>query len=215
MRRAWVLIALVALLSAALSAGALAGTAPRGVLTKIEYQELLASFKAMKQVGGQHGTPTYVARHTCRALTDASALTAAERGECQASVIYTYRFFAFPYAIELCDKEATSSGQARCALGAVSAFEKAVRAFIRTNAASTRAVGPRHFSKRCLEYLIFTPQQARATAALGAGLARYARAIRSGNASAVTGAGNHINSDLVSSRQAMSLNISLSVCRHQ
>jgi hypothetical protein len=217
MRRAWILIALtVALLSAVLSTGASAGTsAPRGVLTKVEYQELLASYKAMKQAGKQHGTPTHVARHTCRALTDATKLTAAERGECQASLIYTYWFFAFPYAMQQCAKGATAARRVRCALTSVGVFQKAVLAFIRTNAASTRATAPRHFSKRCLEYLIFTPQQARTTTALAAGLKRYARALRSGNTSAVTGAGNRINSDLVASRQAMSFNISLSVCRHQ
>jgi hypothetical protein len=215
-RRTGIIIALTAaLLSAALSTGALAGTLPRGILTKVEYQELLASYKAMKQAGRQHGTPTYVARHTCRALTNATSLTAAERGECEASLIYTYRFFAFPYAIARCDKVTAASRRARCALGAVSLFGKAVRAFIRANAASSRAAGPRHFSRRCLDYLIFTPQQARTTTALGAGLVRYARAIRSGNASAVTNAGNRVNSDLVASRQAMSFNISLSVCRHQ
>jgi hypothetical protein len=78
-----------------------------------------------------------------------------------------------------------------------------------------RATNPRHLTRKCLAYLVFTPQQARATAALSAGLRRYAHAIRSGKAGAITSAGNRLNSDLVNQRQAMSLNISVNVCRHE
>lgn len=216
MRRTVILITLTAaLLCAAVASGAAKTAPPRGVLTKVEYRELLASFEAIKHAGKTHGTLTYVARHTCRALTNATALTAAERGECEASLIYTYNFFAFPYAIEHCAKAATTAGRARCALAAINIFGKSVRAFIRTNAISTRAANPRHFAHRCLEYLLFTRAQAQTTQALAAGLRRYARAIRSGNAGRVTNTDNRLNADLVSSRQAMSFNISLSVCRHQ
>lgn len=226
MRRIGILIVLVAsLLTATLAASATAGATltpssaasapPRGVLTKAEYRELYASFEAMKRVGKAHGTLTYVARHTCRALTNISRLTSAERSECEASIIYSYEFFAFPYETQQCAKRSTVPARTHCALTATSAFEKSVRVFIRTNAASVRATNPRHFTRKCLAYLVFTPQQARATAALSAGLRYYARALRSGKAGAITSAGNRVNSDLVNQRQAMSLNISVSVCRHE
>jgi hypothetical protein len=230
MRRIGILIVLLAsLLSATLAASVTAGTTlaasataspaasapPRGVLTKVEYRELYASFEAMKHVGKARGTLMYVARHTCRALTNVSRLTSAERAECEASIIYSYEFFAFPYAVQQCAKRSTVPARTRCALNATSAFEKSVRALIRRNAASVSATNPRHFTRKCLAYLVFTPQQARATAALSAGLRRYARAVRGGKAGAITSAGNRLNSDLVNQRQAMSLNISVSVCRHE
>ena len=211
-----VLIAIVAtLFCATLAAGASASAPPRGVLTKVEYNELHASFEAMKHAGKTHGTLTHIARHTCRALTNASRLTSAEHAECEASIIYSYEFFAFPYALEQCAKRSTATARSRCVLRATNAFQKSVRAFIRTDAASVRATNPRHFTRKCLAYLVFTPQQARATRALSAGLRHYAHAIRSGSAGKLTAAGNRLNNDLVNQRQAMSLNISVSVCRHQ
>jgi hypothetical protein len=201
--------------NATLTASATASAPPRGVLTKVEYRELYASFEAMKHVGKAHGTLTYVARHTCRALTDVSRLTTAERGECEASIIYSYEFFAFPYATQQCAKRSTAPARTRCELSATSAFEKSVRAFMRRDAASVRATTPRHFTRKCLAYLVFTPLQARATSALSAGLRHYAHALRSGKAGAITSTGTRLDSDLVNQRQAMSLNISVSVCRHE
>jgi hypothetical protein len=127
-------------------------------------------------------------------------------------LIYSYDFYAFPYAVARCAKATTAAARSRCGLRAADTFARSVRAFIRTNAASARAAAPRHFTHRCLEYLLFTRAQARTNAALAVGLRRYARAIRSGSASRTTAAGN---ADFVSSRQAMSFNISVSVCRHQ
>lgn len=216
MRRVAILVALtVALASVAVATSAAATQPPRGVLTKIEYRELYASFEAMKHPSRTHGSLTYIARRACRSLTDATRLTAAEHAECEASLIYSYRFYAFPYAVARCAKAATATARSRCGLRAAGIFARSVRAFIRTNAASARAAAPRHFTHRCLEYLLFTRAQASTTDALAAGLRRYARAIRSGSASRTTAADNRLNSDLVASRQAMSFNISVSVCRHQ
>jgi len=215
MRRVAIVSSMLVALLAIAGESAAAAPAPRGVLTKIEYSELRAAYEALKHVGGQRGTPTYLARHTCRYLTNASRLTSAERGECQASLIFTYRFFAFPYAAAHCDKAPTFAGRRRCLLPAVALFAQSVNAFIRTNSASVRAVTPRHFTRKCLEYLIFTPQQAQTTRALANGLQRYTRALRLGSAGAITTAGNRINSEMVASRQAMSLSIGLNVCPHQ
>lgn len=216
MRRTIIPIALaVTLLSATVASGAAVTTPPRGVLTKVEYHELYASFEAMKHAGRTRGTLTHIARYTCRALTSTTPLTAAEHGECEASLIYSYDFYAFPYAIQSCSKAATAGVRSRCAVRAIGSFERSVRAFIRTNAASTRAAAPRHFTHRCLEYLLFTRPQAQTTHALLTGLERYGQALRHGNASAVTRAGDRLNADFVASRQAMSFNISVSVCRHQ
>jgi hypothetical protein len=216
MRRTIILIALaVTLLCATVASGAGVTAPPRGVLTKVEYQELHASFEAMKHAGKTHGTLTHIARYTCRALTNATPLTAAEHGECEASLIYSFEFYAFPYAIENCSKATTAGARSRCALHAINTFERSVRAFIRTNAASTRAADPRHFTHKCLEYLLFTRPQAQTTHALWTALERYSRAVRHGNATTVTDAGNRLDADLVASRQAMSFNISVSVCRHQ
>lgn len=215
MRRTVILIALAAsLLCSAVASGAAKTSPPRGVLTKVEYSELHASFEATKHAAKTHGTLTQIARQACRALTRATPLTAAEHDECQASLIFSYEFYAFPYAIEGCTKGVTAAARAHCSLRAADAFQRSVRAFIRTNAASTRAANPRHFSHRCLEYLLFTGPQAHTTRALSIGLRRYARAIRSGNSTKVTNAGNRLNADMVSSRQAMSFNISPGVCRH-
>jgi hypothetical protein len=216
MRRTAILVALTAaLLSLALSAAAAASSPPRGVLTKIEYRELEASFRAMKHVAKEGGTPTHIARHTCRALTNATRLTAAEHAECEASLIFTYRFFTFPYEAEHCQKRPTSAGEIRCTLAAVKRFEKAVRVFIRTDAASTRAADPRGFTRRCLNYLIFTRQQARTTKALATGLQHLARAIRLGSATALTSATNRVDSEMVASRQAMSFAITVDACPHE
>jgi hypothetical protein len=216
MRRAAIVSSMVvALLAIAIGQSAASTPVPRGVLTRTEYSELRAVYEAMKLSGRQRGTPTYIARHTCRYLTNASRLTSAERGECEASLIFTYRFFAFPYAAEHCGKAPTFAGRRRCLLPAVGLFAQSVNAFIRTNSASVRAVAQRHFTRRCLEYLIFTPEQARTTKALANGLHRYAVAVRLGSGSALTTAGNRVDSELVASRQAMSLSISPSACRHQ
>lgn len=216
-RRAVILISLsVALLTSALATGATAATTPpRGVLTKVEYEQLEASYKAIKQAGKQRGTPTHVARHTCRVLTGVSRLMSAEHAECEASLIYSYNFFVFPYLVQHCEKDSTTTARVRCALAALNSFEKATRAFIRTNAASVRAADPRHFTRRCLDYLIFTPQQARTTTALAHGLKHYAAAIRAGSSGAVSSAGTRLDSELVASRQAMSFPITPSACHHQ
>jgi hypothetical protein len=103
----------------------------------------------------------------------------------------------------------------RCVLAALNSFGKATRAFIRTNAASVRAADPRHFSRRCLDYLIFTRQQARTTKALAHGLTHYAAVVRAGNAGAISSAGTRLDSELVASRQAMSFPITPSACPHQ
>lgn len=216
MRRAGaLLIATFALLLTGLSASAARTLLPRGVLTRTEFRELRATDVAMRHAGRTRGTPTHVARLTCRALTNATNLTAAERAECEASLIFSYRFFAFPYQVSHCAKVATRSARIRCLLGATDTFERAVRAFIRTNAASAKAVAPRHFTRRCLDYLLFTTQQARTTTALAGGLQRYARAIRSGNVNEITSAGNRLDSELVASRQAMSFSTSVDACRHR
>lgn len=218
MRRATTLAILiataVALLGTVPTAGA-ASSPPRGVLTRVEYNELLAVRKAERKKPTSHNLAV-IARKTCRSLTNVSRLTTTQHAECEASLIYSYEFVAFPYAAQECAKIATTTAErSKCLLTADAAFDGSVRAFIRTNAASVRATNPRHFSRRCLDYLVFTRQQARATSRLAAGLRQYARALRGGNAGAITAAGNRLDSDLVSSRQAMSLNISVSVCRHQ
>jgi hypothetical protein len=216
MRRAAIVSSMVvALLASAVGQSAAAGPAPRGVLTKTEYSELHAVYESIKHAGRQQGTPTSIARHSCRYLTNASRLTSAERAECEASLIFTYRFFAFPYAAARCAKAPTAAGRRRCLLPAVGLFARSVNAFIRTNSASLRAVAPRHFSRRCLDYLVFTPDQSRTTTALADGLRRYAAAVRRGSADAVTTAVNRVDNELVASRQAMSFSISLSACRHQ
>jgi hypothetical protein len=216
-RRAVILIALtVGLMTGAVATGAAATTPPpRGVLTKVEYTQLYAAFKGMKKVAKERGTPTHVARLTCRVLTNVSPLTSAERAECEASLIYSVRFFVFPYQVQHCEKVAATAARVRCVLFALGGFEKATRAFIRTNAASVRATNPRHFSHRCLDYLIFTPAQLRTTTALARGLKHYAAAVRTGSAGAISSAGTRLDSEIVASRQAMSLAITPSVCRHQ
>jgi hypothetical protein len=205
---------LIAIAIIALPAGAAASTPPRGTLTGVEYKEFLALQKAERQKPKSHNLAV-IARQTCKSLTNVSRLTSTQHAECEASLIYSYEFFAFPYAVEQCAKLSTTPERSRCALSALSGFEQSVRAFIRTNAASTRAADPRHFTRRCLDYLLFTKQQAQATNRLSAGLRRYTRAVRGGSAGAITAAGTRLDSDLVSSRQAMSLNVSVSACRHE
>lgn len=206
----------MALLTGALASSATAASAPpRGVLTKVEYQQLNAAYKGLKQAGKERGTPTHVARHTCRVLTNVSRLMSAERAECEASLIFSYNFFVFPYLVQHCEKDSTTTARVRCVLAALNTFGKATRAFIRTNAASVRAAEPRHFTRRCLNYLIFTRPQARTTTALAHGLKRYAAAIRAGSSGAVSSAGTRLDSELVASRQANSFAITPSACRHQ
>lgn len=215
-RRTAILIVLTAaFLSLALCAGAAAGSPPHGLLTKVEYLEFHAVDDTLKHAGTERGTPTHVARHACRVITDVSRLTSAEHVECEASLIFSYRFFAFPYEAQQCQKRSTNPGKSRCILGAVNSFEKAVRAFIRTNAGSARAADPRGFTRRCLDYLIFTQQQARTTTALATGLQRYARAIRLGDVQALTSATNRLDSEMVASRQAMSFVTSVKACPHE
>jgi hypothetical protein len=213
MRRIAFLIA-TAILIVALPAGAAASAPPRGVLSGVEYNEFLAVQKAERERPKSHNLAV-IARQTCKSLTSLSRLTSTQHAECEASLIYSYEFFAFPDAVEECAKLSTTPEQSSCALNATNIFKKSVRAFIRTNAASTRAADPRHFTRRCLDYLLFTKQQAQATNRLSAGLTRYARAVRDGSAGPITAAGTRLDSDLVSSRQAMSFNISVSACRHQ
>jgi hypothetical protein len=200
--------------AASTAASAPASAPPRGVLSSVEYKELSAVQKAERKKPESHNLAV-IARQTCKSLTNVSRLTTAQHAECEASLIYSYEFYAFPYALEQCGKVSTTPGPVACVLDATTSFEKSVRAFIRTNAASVKATDPRHFTQRCLDYLVFTRQQAQTTNRLVAGLRRYTRAIRGGKAGAITNAGNRIDSDLVSSKQAMSLNISVSVCRHQ
>jgi hypothetical protein len=202
-----------AILIVAVPAGAAASAPPRGVLSSVEYKELSAVQKAERKKPKSHNL-TVIARQTCKALTNVSRLTATQHAECEASLIYTYEFVAYPYEVQDCAKLSTTSEQSSCTLSATNLFKASVRAFIRTNTASTRAADSRHFTRRCLDYLLFTRQQARATNRLSAGLTRYARAVRAGNAGAITAADTRLDSDLVSSRQAMSLNISVSACRH-
>jgi len=208
------LLVATAILIVALAPGAAASAPPRGVLSGVEYNEFLAVQKAEREKPKSHNLAV-IARQTCKSLTNVSRLTSTQHAECEASLIYSYEFFAFPYALEQCPKLSTTPEQSRCALSATNLFERSVRAFIRTNAASTRAADPRHFTRRCLEYLLFTKHQAQATNRLSAGLTRYARAVRDGSAGPITAAGTRLDSDLVSSRQAMSLNINVSACRHQ
>jgi hypothetical protein len=202
-----------AVLVVAVPAGAAVSAPPRGVLSSVEYNELAAVVKAERKKPKSHNLAV-IARQTCKSLTNVSRLTATQHAECEASLIYSYEFVAFPYEVQECAKLSTTSEQSSCTLNATDLFKASVRAFIRTNTASTRAADPRHFTRRCLDYLLFTRQQARATNRLSAGLTRYARAVRAGSAGAITAADTHLDSDLVSSRQAMSLNISVSVCRH-
>jgi hypothetical protein len=212
--RRTVILILTAALVVALPVSASASAPPRGVLTGVEYKEFLALQKAERKKPKSRNLAV-IARQTCKSLTNVSRLTSTQHAECEASLIYSYEFVAFPYAVEQCAKLSTTPERSRCALTAITGFEKSVRAFIRTNVASTSAADPRHFTHRCLEYLLFTKQQAQATNRLSAGLTRYARALRRGSAGTVTAAGTKLDSDLVSSRQAMSFNISVSVCRHE
>jgi hypothetical protein len=213
-RRTAILILTAFVLVALPLSAAAASAPPRGVLTSVEYNEFLALQKAERKKPTSRNLAV-IARQTCESLTNVSRLATTQHAECEASLIYSFEFFAFPYAVDQCAKVATAPGRVKCVLGAITPFEKSVRAFIRTNGASTKAADPRHFTRRCLDYLLFTRTQAQATHRLAAGLKRYASAIRGGDTSVVTAAGNRLDSDLVSSRQAMSLNITVSVCRHQ
>jgi UrcA family protein len=212
--RRTVILILTAALVVALPVSAAASAPPRGVLTAVEYKEFLALQKAERQKPKSRNLAV-IARQTCKSLTNVSRLTSTQHAECEASLIYSFEFFAFPYAIQQCEKLSATAQQSSCALTAIDGFKKSVRAFIRTNAASTRAADPRHFTRRCLDYLLFTKRQAQATNRLSAGLTRYARAIRGGSGGVITAAGTRLDSDLVSSRQAMSLTISVSACRHE
>jgi hypothetical protein len=203
-----------AILIVALPAAAAASATPRGVLSGAEYKEFLTVQKAERKKPKSHNLAV-IARQTCKSLTNVSRLTSTQHAECEASLIYSYEFVAFPYALEQCPKLSTAPDQSSCLLSSTNLFENAVRAFIRTNAASTRSADPRHFTRRCLDYLLFTKQQAKATDRLSAGLTRYARAVRGESAGTITAAGTRLDSDLVGSRQAMSLNITVSACRHQ
>jgi hypothetical protein len=211
-RRIALLVA-TAILIMALPAGAAASAPPRGALSSVEYKELSAVQKAERKKPKSHNLAV-IARQTCKSLTNVSRLTSTQHAECEASLIYSYEFVAFPDEIQECAKLSTAPEQSSCALSATNLFKTAVRAFIRTNAASTRAADPRHFTRRCLDYLLFTKQQAQATNRLSAGLTGYAGAVRNGSAGPITAADTRLDSDLVSSRQAMSLNISVSACRH-
>jgi hypothetical protein len=203
-----------AILILALPAGAAVSAPPRGVLSSVEYKELSAVQKAERKKPKSHNLAV-IARQTCKSLTNVSRLTSTQHAECEASLIYSYEFVAFPYELQQCAKLSTTPEQSSCALSATNLFKTSVRAFISTNTASRRAADPRHFTRRCLDYLLFTKQQAQATNRLSAGLTRYARAVRDGSAGAITAADTRLDSDLVGSRQAMSLNISVSACRHQ
>src|SRR5579875_3212419 len=169
MRRIALLLALAAALVTAAVAQAATSSAPRGRLTKVEYREFVALQRAEKQRPTSRNLAV-IARHTCRSLTNVSRLMSTQHAECEASLIYSVEFVAFPYALSDCGKLTTPAQQARCELPAVGTFERAVRAFITTNAASSRAAAPRHFPRRCLAYLLFTKRQATATRHLAAGL---------------------------------------------
>src|SRR5579875_2491046 len=203
MRRIALLLALAAALVTAAVAQAATSSAPRGRLTKVEYRDFVALQRAEKQRPTSRNL-TVIARHTCRSLTNVSRLLTTQHAECEASVVYSVEFAAFPYAVEDCDKLTTTAQQARCELPAVRTFEASVRAFISTNAASIRAATPRHLPRRCLAYLLFTKPQARATRRLWAGLRRYASALKAGNAGSIATANTRLDADLVSSKQAMS-----------
>lgn len=214
MVRRTAILTVTAIFVAALAASALASPPPRGALSKVEYNEFLALQRAERKKPTSRNLAV-IARQTCRSLTNVTRLTATQHAECEASLIYSYAFFAFPYEVGLCAKDTTTPQQDKCLLSATNSFEASVRAFISTNAASTRAADARHLPRRCLEYLLFTRQQAQATNRLAAGLKRYARAVRAGNSAAIAAADTKLDSDLVGSRQAMSLNITVSVCAHQ
>lgn len=215
MNRTRIRLALAAvLLAAALTSTAAASSPPRGVLSKVEYQELHATDVATKQASLLHGTPTHIARSVCRALTGATRLTAAEHQECEASLIFFYRFYAFLPGLTKCLKLSTVPARISCTGGQVHVLQEATATFIRKDEGSRRATAARGFSQHCLAYLILTPRQKQSLSALHSVLPAYARAIKTGNAAVLVPVSKRLATDFAAAQKAMALSITVSACRH-
>lgn len=216
MRRTKFLRALVALLLVGAtipSAAAAQTTTPRGVLTKVEYQELLTVQKDEK--GRPKGsTLAQVANNACRPLTHASRITSTQHAECVAGLFFFGRLFSFTAALSRCGKEYSKSAKIGCIWRASAALNRATRHLISTDAASAMAARARGITGRCLGYLILTPRQARPVHELGPDVMAFARAFRSGNLPSILRATKRLLTVFGVTEKVFNGG-SVTVCRHE
>lgn len=210
--RAKVLTAFVALLLALLSpAGAAAGsTSPGGVLTHAEYQELLAVQKELSRAG-QSAKPSRV----CRALTGLSRLTATQHSECLVEVPFFAAFLNFDHAVAHCEKGTNLVASYRCIYEVVDGLYKDTAAFARADRASTAAATQRGLTGKCLDDLVFTPNQTRAMTRLATELHRLARDVMHTNFVGLQADEHPVEAALASAAKAMFVFSTVTVCRHE
>jgi len=203
-------LVLIAVLAAVLATSATASTVPRGELTQIEYRELLTVQTAEKSPPSGPNL-TQAADRKCRALTRATRLTTAQHTECVAGLIFTIDFYAYTPALARCAKASSLP----CLAHATATVYGVTRNFINANVVSVRVAKARGITGACLDYLVFTTQQARVMGALAPGLRGFEHAIQLGRPAAVATDLKQLGVDIRATAKAFDVNESVTSCRHQ
>jgi hypothetical protein len=213
-RRTGILVVIAVALSPVLAGvAAAAKPVPRDTLTRVEYHEFLAVQKAEKQKPKTNNLAE-IARLDCKPLTAATRLTSTQHAECVASLFFVARQFAFVGALQQCEKATAKLTAAHCIVRSTDAMYRATRNFNTTNAASVRAADARGITGKCLDFLVYTPRQAKVMTALARALRGFEDGIRSGNPRSTAAFGKRLTTELSASQKVFDVGGSVSLCRH-
>jgi hypothetical protein len=198
---------IVLLCTSAATAGT---TTPRGVLTHAEYQELLTTQKTLA-----HANAGADPSRSCRALTGLSRLTTTLHSGCLTELPFFTDFLAFDHAVSHCAKGKNSVTTYVCSYHVVDGLYKDTVDFLSTNRTATAAATQRGLTGKCLDDLVFTPNQTRAMTQLVTGLHKFARDVMHIDVEAMKADEHPLDADITSAGKAMFVSTTVTVCRHE
>jgi hypothetical protein len=204
-----VLICVVATIFATASAAA----APRGVLTKAEYQQLLAAEKRVKVLSSKNPQGFTEADSICTRIKSVSPLVGAVRSDCMALVAFGNESTKADNAATTCALDPPSEQAVlRCLLPTFQIYHADAKAFYLAETRVAKLAAARGFDAKCVAVIGDTPKTIVAEADLVDDLKQMVSALRNGNLNELQMVSDRIDKDADALNPRAS---SLSVCPHR
>ncbi len=206
---------LIVLICAAISALAVtaASAAPRGVLSKAEYRQLLVAQKRVKVLSSKDPQGLKKAAAVCASIQRVSPLVSAVRSDCKDLVVFGDEAATVENATTKCALDPPSEQAVlRCLLPTFRTYYADARAFYLAEQHVARIAAGRGFSGRCVAVIGDTPKTIAAEARLVSDLKAMVSALQAADVSELQAVSNRIDKDLNAVNPGPS---SLSLCPHQ
>ncbi|HEX3804656.1 MAG TPA: hypothetical protein VHV75_17660 [Solirubrobacteraceae bacterium] len=199
--------------AASIFAAAVASAAPRGVLTKAEYQQLLAAEQRVKALSSKDAEGLKKADAICARIQKVSQLVSAVRSDCLDLVAFGSEAVKAENAATHCALDPPSEQAIlRCLLPTFRTYYADARVFYLAEQQVAKIAAARGFSSRCVAVIGDMPKTITAEARLVTDLKEMVNALRTGNVNELQTVSNRIDKD---SNAINPRSSSLSLCPHQ